>query len=110
MPGGWYVGHGEPDQLGPTLRRIAERAFRHGVERTKYELIQGWQENVQPAPTEEKCACGCGHPKTCEGCLNRDESWRQRVGKWGHVCTNACHLGLGHSIPDRRSGSNRRKP
>ena len=60
-PGRWFVDlSGDANHLGPTMKRIAERAFRHGVER-------GWKiamadssfaPVIQPTGAEEKCRCG----------------------------------------------------
>jgi hypothetical protein len=58
-----------PVPLDSVLKRIADRAFRHGVERALF--FRTHPDSVQPARAEEKCYCGAEtqepHKARCHG-------------------------------------------
>ena len=84
--------------LGPAIarvcKRIAERAFRHGVERcAAHANTYPGPMNVQPAPAEEKKRCECGH---------EDPGYDRPCLYTTYKCEGGRH-------PDRRKGERRKK-
>ncbi len=128
--GGWHV-QKEPEApanlLRPTMDRIAERAFRHGVERgvaTAPYMKDGRSYIVQPAPAEEKpipapdCPARCGGPHSLRAsdgiyhCNTRKGQRRKAPTevRWdpmqGEVWIGKGYRDFGQNI---RSGKDRRK-
>jgi hypothetical protein len=105
--------------------RIAERAFRHGVEQCV--ASPDWTglqpSRVQPAPAEEKCR-SCWHTphpgSPCSSGLNECDNWRGCDNRRKGERRKVAHLRHGYTYfypdgpdtyrRDRRSGSDRRRP
>ena len=112
-PGGWFVEQdGDTTHLGPTMRRIAERAFRHGVELGQF---AGWiacknghgvfmGQEVQPAPARER------HPE--QDAVHAAQAERYKPAPAEEKVPMRCPTcgGLPHPYPpslDRRKGERR---
>lgn len=122
--GSWNTESSDLTTLPATVKRIAERAFRHGVEQLMKNVFVSYDtENVQPAPAEEKPEGGryvCPHERCQMHHPDRRKGQRRAPDNWP---MNWVHDPLGKlpSQPifqrhnhgsfeyDRRSGRDRRK-
>lgn len=87
--GMWYIEDGPSFYLGETMRRIADRAFQHGVYRAAQEALEPgiyWTKPVQPTPAGEKHF--------------------PREGKHAPWCIDDAHL-FGTCVCGRRRGQRR---
>lgn len=110
-------------------KRIAERAFRHGAEMGGMAAVRLCEQirlekappefgyEVQPAPADEKACTNCGHTPhgtdQCKRCASRSilpycidrRHLKRRTGP------HSRRILRGYAMePDRRSGTDRRKP
>ena len=110
------------------VKRIAERAFRHGVEQGLGPApgVLKYIQSVRPAPAKGGCACGCDDPWAHQGQGNvypvKQVAWGSVPGGWidrrkdqrrhPQACPT-CGKEFQYQwirSPDRRSGKDRRKP
>lgn len=97
-------------------KRIAERAFRHGVEQCSRVGMFDYRSSVQPAPAEEKARVTQVGPAGSFTFTDRRKGERRKVQWWQNmsVCDEKGYMidyrPVKYPTVDRRSGKDRRKP